>query len=309
MIQLQKGDDIMLLSIDNLQVNYGRQVALKINRPFAIEEGERIGIIGSNGAGKTTLVKSILGLVDYKGRIHTALNREQMAVHMQENNYVTTMPVKVIMETVLDVQIKKNKALQELIEYFEFEKCLYKRFSTLSGGQKQRFTIIMVMMQNAPLTFYDEVTSGLDFETRQKLMEKLVNWYKDKANSLCIISHYYEELEMMADKILLLEQGQIIDFGRKEELFQKYCGRSIFIIDNTKKNQSLVKELPKLEAPEHLLALPCGDVESEHRIAKILVDADVNFKRSSSDIEIMSTNAKKAFGGQRGGAGNEDKNM
>ncbi|MCB7304268.1 ABC transporter ATP-binding protein [Bariatricus massiliensis] len=292
----------MLLSIDNLQVRYGKQVALHIDRPFVIEEGERIGIIGSNGAGKTTLVKSILGLTDYKGSIHTELKREQMAVHMQQNEYVNTMPVKVIMETILDTSIKNNKALQELISYFEFEKCLYKRFSHLSGGQKQRLTIIMVMLQNAPLTFYDEVTSGLDFETRQRLMEKLVNWYKDKENSLCIVSHYYEELEMMADKILLLEQGHIVDFGSKEELFRKYCGRSIFIIDNTEKNRALVSGIEKLEAPEHLLALPSGDVESEHRIAGLLVDADVNFKRSSSDIEIMSTNAKKIFKGQRGGA-------
>lgn len=299
----------MILSIDNLQVNYGKQVALRIDRPFVIEEGERIGIIGSNGAGKTTLVKSILGLVDYEGRIHTGLKREQMAVHMQQNEYVTTMPVKVIMETILNTKIKKNKELQELIAYFEFEKCLYKRFSHLSGGQKQRLTIIMVMLQNAPLTFYDEVTSGLDFETRQRLMEKLVNWYKNKENSLCIVSHYYEELEMMADRILLLDQGRVVDFGSKEELFQKYCGRSIFIIDNTEKNRALVGELEKLGAPEHLLALPSGDIESEHRIAKLLVDADVNFKRSSNDIEIMSTNAKKVFQEQRGGAGYENKKM
>lgn len=299
----------MLLSIDNLQVRYGKQIALNINHPFVIEEGERIGIIGSNGAGKTTLVKAVMGLVDYKGNIHTNLRREQMAVHMQQNNYVTTMPVKVIMETILDTKIKKNKELQELISYFEFEGCLRKRFSNLSGGQKQRLTIIMVMLQNAPLTFYDEVTSGLDFETRQKLMEKLVHWYKGKKNSLCIVSHYYEELEMMADKILLLEEGNIVDFGSKEELFRKYCGRSIFVIDNTKKNQALAKELPRLDAPEHLIALPCSDRESEHQIAQLLVNADVNFKRSSSDIEIMSTNAKKAFARQKEGKVYEDEKM
>ena len=66
----------------------------------------------------------------------------------------------------------EDKKLSELISYFEFEDCLRKRYSSLSGGQKQRFTIILVMMQEAPLTFYDEVTSGLDFETRQKLVEK-----------------------------------------------------------------------------------------------------------------------------------------
>lgn len=285
----------MLLTINNLEVRYGSQTALQINQPIAIGEGERIGIIGSNGAGKTTLVKSVLGLTHYRGTIRTNLKPEQIAVHMQSNHYAATMSVKAIMETILDTKIRQNKELQELISYFEFENCLRKRYSHLSGGLKQRFTIILVMMQNAPLTFYDEVTSGLDFETRQKLMEKLVNWYKDRNNALCIVSHYYEELEILAEKILILDQGKVIDFGRKEELFQNYCGRSVFIADNTKKNRELLKNHKKLVSPDHLLAVSCPDIEAEREISELLLKNNVNFKRSDSDIEIMSANAKAAY--------------
>lgn len=173
----------MLLKVNHLQVQYGKQTALKIEQPLSFEAGERIGIIGSNGAGKSIFVKALLGLVDYKGNINTRLKPEQMAVHMQFNEYVSTMPVKYIMETVLGTKIKNNKKAQELISFFEFENCLSKRYPALSGGQKQRLTLILVMLQDAPLTFYDEVTSGLDFETRQKLMEKLTEWYRDKDNT------------------------------------------------------------------------------------------------------------------------------
>lgn len=287
----------MFLNIQNLKVQYGKTTALDIDSSLVINEGERIGIIGSNGAGKSTFVKSVLGLTSYTGRIWTDLKPEQMAVHMQSNNYTGTMPVKVIMETILDTKIKENEELKELISYFEFESCLRKRYSHLSGGQKQRMTIIMVMLQNAPLTFYDEVTSGLDFETRQRLMEKLARWYDGKANTLCIVSHYYEELEMLVDKLLILEKGRVVDFGKKEELFRKYCGKSIIVVDNTKKNQNLLADYKRLEAPEHLIALPCRNVDIEREISAILMEADVNFKRSSSDIEIMSINAKKANGG------------
>ncbi|MFR8545481.1 MAG: ATP-binding cassette domain-containing protein, partial [[Clostridium] scindens] len=152
----------MLVTIQNLQVQYGKQTALQIQKPIAIDSGERIGIIGSNGAGKTTLVRTILGLTHYRGTIRTSLRPEQMAAHLQQNHYASTMPVKVIMETVLNTDIKKDGKLKELIDYFEFGPCLRKRYSALSGGQKQRLTIILVMMQDAPLTFYDEVTSGLD---------------------------------------------------------------------------------------------------------------------------------------------------
>lgn len=229
----------MLMTIKNLRVQYGKQTALHITKPIVIEEGDRIGIIGSNGAGKTTLVKSILGLTRYSGSISTRLTCNEMAVHLQHNNYANTMSVRHVMEAILGSSVKKNVKAQELISYFEFESCLKKRYSTLSGGQKQRLTIILVMLQGAPLVFLDEVTSGLDFETRQRLMEKLTDWYRDKDNTLCIVSHYYDELELLADKILILDQGQVIDYGEKTGLFRKYCGKAVITIDNSEDNRRL----------------------------------------------------------------------
>lgn len=132
----------MLLTIKQLQVKYGNHTALQINSPLGFEKGERIGVIGSNGAGKTTLVKAILGLTKYEGRIITDLKPEQMAAHMQSNAYVTTMSVKRIMETILDTKIKENKELQELIAFFEFEKCLSKRYSALSGGRNRSLPLL-----------------------------------------------------------------------------------------------------------------------------------------------------------------------
>jgi len=292
----------MLLSIQNLEVKYGADTALSIEEPLVIEEGDRVGVIGSNGAGKTTLVKSILGLVPYQGMIQTRLRPEQMAIHMQFNEYTDAMPVRYIMEAVLGTKIAKDKKLQELIAYFEFGDCLRKKYAKLSGGQKQRFTIIMVMMQGAALTLYDEVTSGLDFETRQRLVEKLVDWYRDKEESLLIVSHYYEELEQLADKLLILDKGRVIDYGKKDELFRKYCGRAVIVADNTEKNARLLERYEKLASPAHLLAVSCGSEEKERELAGLLLAHDVNYKRSNHDIEMIYINAKykKEAGGRNG---------
>lgn len=287
-----------LMSIQNLTVSYGKEVALHMETPFFIEEGDRIGIIGSNGAGKSTLIKSILGLVKYQGSIHTNLEPEQIATHMQFNEYTDSMATKYIMEAILDTRISKNLKLQELIHYFEFEDCLRKKYSKLSGGQKQRFTIILVMMQDAPLTFYDEVTSGLDFETRQKLVEKLVSWYEKKDSSLCIVSHYYEELELLADKLLILDKGKVIDFGRKEELFQKYCGRAVIVLEYSKEKDELFAKYDRLASPAHLIALACGTEQREREITDLLIRHNMNYTRSSTDIEIIYTNAKERFYGK-----------
>lgn len=285
----------MLLTIRQLQVTYGKQTALQIQTPITFERGDRIGVIGSNGAGKTTLVKALLGLAPYQGSIVMELKPEQMAVHMQFNEYVTTMPVKYIMETILNTRIKSDSQLQELIRFFDFEGCLGKRYSALSGGQKQRLTIILVMMQRAELTFYDEVTSGLDFESRQKLMEKLVEWYRDRKDTLVVISHYYEELEQLADKLLILDQGKVVAFGKKEELFRTYCGKAILVLENNERNKALTKGCSLLVAPEHLIALTCRDEAEEEKMLSLLNRNNINFKRSNCDIEIMTINARKSF--------------
>ncbi|SHH73129.1 ATP-binding cassette domain-containing protein [Clostridium grantii] len=297
-----------MVTINNLEVKYGQQIALSIKSPITFETGDRIGIIGSNGAGKTTLVKSILGLTNYNGRIQTNLKPEQMSAHMQENNYVDTMAIKYIIEAILNTKIKSNKVLQELISFFNFENCLNKKFSALSGGQKQRLTIILVLIQDTPLVFFDEVTSGLDFETRQQLMNKITQWYENKEATICIVSHYYEELEKLASKVLILDNGEVVDFGTKEQLFQKYCGKSTITIENNKRNEELSKNLPKIIAPEHLIALSCLNENKELEIVKVLIEQNINFKRSNNDIEIMSINAKARFNGElKGGISNEYK--
>lgn len=288
----------MQLTIENLTVKYGAEVALQVTEPLTICEGDRVGIIGSNGAGKSTLIKSILGLVNYQGTIRTDLTPKQMATHMQFNEYTDAMPCRYVMEAILDTKVSKDPKLQELITYFEFEDCLRKKYKKLSGGQKQRFTIIMVMMQDAPLTFYDEVTSGLDFETRQKLMEKLVSWYAGKTSSLCIVSHYYEELEQMTNKLLILDKGKVIDYGDKERLFQKYCGRAVIVFEASSRSRALVKGYRKLASPAHLTALSVRDEAEELAVTRLLLDNDVNYRRSNNDIEIMYSNAKNAYYGE-----------
>ncbi len=284
-----------LVAIENLTVRYGKELALDIQSPVVIEEGDRVGIIGSNGAGKSTLIKSILGLVSYEGSIRTRLGMEEIATHMQFNEYTDSMPTRYIMEAILQTKISKNEKLRELIAYFEFEDCLRKKYQKLSGGQKQRFTIIMVMMQNAPLTFYDEVTSGLDFETRQKLVEKLVSWYRDRDTGLCIVSHYYEELEQLANKLLILDQGHVVDYGKKEELFRKYCGRAVLILNHSREKEALLAKYERLASPEHLIALACGSEERERELVELLLAHNMDYTRSSTDIEIIYTNAKERY--------------
>lgn len=131
-----------LLAVERLTVHYGKDTALDIETPILIEEGDRIGIIGSNGAGKSTLIKSILGLVNYEGSIRTRLTVEQIATHMQSNGYTDAMATRHILEAVLNTKISKNQKLRELIEYFEFEDCLRKNTVSFREGRNRGLRLL-----------------------------------------------------------------------------------------------------------------------------------------------------------------------
>jgi ABC-type multidrug transport system, ATPase component len=275
----------------NMQVYYKDFCALNMQGSVRVKKGDRVGIIGANGSGKTTFIKACLGLVPYSGNIISEIKPQEMAVHLQENNYVETMNVVDIMKMVLGKDPYKDTKIREMIDFFSFKESLNKKFKQLSGGQKQRFTVIMVLLQEAPLTFFDEVTTGLDFETRQDLMRKIVEWYENKETALFFVTHYYEELEQMANKIMILDKGRLIDFDDKDKLFEKYCGFSIITLQKTVENEKLLRSYQLLHAPEQTLAVKCSDAKEEYEVMGKLNAQNVNFKRSNDDVEIMSLNA------------------
>lgn len=290
-----------MLTLDRVKVTFKDKTALDLGRMVEIADNDRVGVIGSNGAGKTTLIKSILGIVNYQGNIKRGIDIEKIAVHMQQNEYIDTVPLSIILEMLIGGPIKENKKIMEMIEFFEFESCLKKRWKHLSGGQKQRFTLILVMCSESPLTLLDEVTSGLDFETRQKLMKKLIDWYKERNTTLLVTSHYYEELEHLVNKILYLDKGKVVDFGNKDELFRKYCGKAVILCEENDAVKEILKNHRQIIAPEGMIALRCDEKEDEIAVSEALSGINVNYRRSNNDIELMTINAKAVYygGGER----------
>ena len=286
-----------MLTLDGVKVTFKDKTALDLGRMVEIADNDRVGVIGSNGAGKTTLIKSILGIVNYQGNIKRGIGVDKIAVHMQQNEYIDIVPLSIILEMLIGGPIKENKKVMEMIEFFEFEPCLKKRWKHLSGGQKQRFTLILVMCSESPLTLLDEVTSGLDFETRQKLMKKLTQWYKERNTTLLVTSHYYEELEHLVNKILYLDKGKVIDFGNKDELFRKYCGKAVILCEENDAVKEILKNHRQIIAPEGMIALRCDEKEDEIAVSEALSSINVNYRRSNNDIELMTINAKAVYYG------------
>lgn len=285
-----------MFTVEKMHVTFDKEKVLSIDTPIDIQYGDRLAVIGSNGAGKSTFVKACLNLIDYQGNINTLLKDKQIAVHFQENKYSDRVSTKLLIEMILQTNIKTNKKLQEMISHFEFEELLKKRFNQLSGGQKQRLTLILVLMQEAELTFFDEVTSGLDFETRMNLMRKLNDYYAKIDKSMVLISHYYQEIEMLAvNKIMMLEKGEVVFLGNPKELFQKYCGKAIYIVSHDSVADIDTSQFSTLESPDHLVAFTVKDEKQEQELIQFLTHNHIDFKRSEQDIELLAYNARRQF--------------
>ncbi len=284
-----------MIKINKLKVTFKDTVALDIKEQLEIKDGDKVGIIGSNGAGKTTLINAIIGMVRYKGNIENKVKYNEIAVHLQSNGYNDVVSIKTIIETIINDKIKNNKKIRELIDLFEFGHCLKKKFKNLSGGEKQKLTIMLIIMQDAPLTIYDEVTSGLDFETRKNLMITLNEIYKDNKNTMLLVSHYYEELENLVDKVLLLDKGHLICYGRVDDLFHKYCGESVIIIPKNKSTEEATVEFRKIISPTDKLVLSLSNEEEREKAIDTLMKEKIEFSLKYNDIEIMTMNAKEKY--------------
>lgn len=280
-----------MINLKDVRVSYKDRKALDIKGEIKFNNGEKIGIIGSNGAGKSTLINAILGIVDYQGYIKTDISKEKIAVHMQFNNYSTAVNNRDIIQMITNRKIEDDSNLKELISFFDFEKLLKKSYKQLSGGEKQKLTLILVMWQNSPITVFDEVTTGLDFVTRKVLMEKIVDYYKSKDTTILMVSHYYEELENICDKLLYLHEGEVLFFGSKEDMFKKYCTRAVILTDENEITNGLIDQKIRLASSPMKIAAGFNDPVQEIALVQKLIENDQKFERLNESIELTVLNA------------------
>lgn len=276
-----------MLKIKDLQVQYKDFTALNIQGEIDIQGNDIVGIIGANGAGKSTLIKALTNQVAYTGNIEKP---KDVAVHLQENPYPNVLTCQTIMEGLLKTTLNKDEKLKSLVAFFNFQNMLKKKVTQLSGGQKQRLTLIMVLYQDAPLTCFDEMTAGLDFEARSRLMEKIQEWYSGKNATLLLVTHYFDEIEKLANKLLIIDKGHMIDFGSTKDLFKKYVGYSTILIEEDYEKLTLPTGI-KIVSQKGKQAFSFANKKEEEEAIKALAVLGKKFSISNNSIEIIYLNA------------------
>jgi ABC-2 type transport system ATP-binding protein len=220
----------MIIEVSNLKKSYGPLVAVN-DLSFQIEEGEVFGLIGPNGSGKTTAINCMLSLLDFEQGSIKIFGKEMspdtydvkkdIGVVMQEVAVFQELTVYENIDYFCGLYIKDKGQRRELVEEAleftglqEFRKFLPKK---LSGGLLRRLNIACGIAHKPKLIFLDEPTVAVDPQSRNNILEGILKLNKD-GSTIVYTSHYMEEVETICSRIMIVDKGQAIATGTKEEL-------------------------------------------------------------------------------------------
>ncbi|WP_110954278.1 thiol reductant ABC exporter subunit CydD [Anaerosinus massiliensis] len=225
------------IAFENVSFSYlaNQPVLNEIN--FAIAPGEHVAIVGASGAGKTTLFHLLLNFIQpQSGKIlinHTDLSSIEQTAWLKNIAYVPQAPhifAQTVAENIAmantDATFQEIEAAAKAAMAHDFIQQLPLGYQTmlgegghqLSGGQMRRIAIARAFLQNAPLILLDEATSGLDVNTEADVTTALHKLTKEK--TVLIIAHRLRSVET-ADKIIVMQHGQVLEIGSHDELLQQ----------------------------------------------------------------------------------------
>ena len=187
------------------------------NITFEINDGECVALIGPNGAGKTTLIDCLLGdkfmssgQIAIQGFAPTDPRLKQLiSILPQENTVVQDLKVKELLSFFQSIYPNSlsNQEIDDLLRFSDKQK--NQLAGKLSGGQKRLFSFVLTLIGRPKILFLDEPTAAMDTSTRQHFWE-IVNRLKKNGVTIVYSSHYIEEVEHTADRILVLHKGELI---------------------------------------------------------------------------------------------------
>lgn len=213
----------VIASITGIHKTFDKKPALN-NVTFDIKSNQVIAILGSNGAGKTTLINILLGrLQPNAGDISVFASpagsikaKQQTGAMLQVAALPDTLKVKEHIE-LFRSYYPKPMSYQKILSYAGLEHLENRYSKKLSGGEKQRLLFALSLCGNPKLLFLDEPTVGMDITARQKLWQT-IRELKAEGTAIVLTTHYLEEADSLADEVILLKEGSIIEKGSNEQI-------------------------------------------------------------------------------------------
>lgn len=247
-----------VISIHNLVKRYKELVALD-HLNLEIQKGEIFGLLGPNGSGKTTTINCILSLLTYdKGTI------EVFGKEMKPTSYDLKRKIGVVMQNVVVIdeltvyenvdyfcglyisdKEQRKKYVEEALAFVGLEEFTKFYPKKLSGGLLRRLNIACGIAHKPELIFFDEPTVAVDPQSRNKILEGIVELNRQGA-TIIYTSHYMEEVEQICSRIMIMDKGKTIAQGTKDELKQMIRNTETITIEIAQASAELLRKLENL---------------------------------------------------------------
>jgi ABC-type multidrug transport system ATPase subunit len=206
-----------IMQIDRVSKRYGAATVLEAVS-FTVQPGEAVALWGANGAGKTTLIKAMLGLIDFKGQIAVQgadVARQGKAArtligYVPQEAAFYDMSVESTMAFYARLKHVAPARVGELLNMLGLAAHARKPVPALSGGLKQRLALAIALLADPPILLLDEPTANLDAAARHDYLA-LLSTLRKQHKTILFASHRVEEVEALADRIILMEAGRVAD--------------------------------------------------------------------------------------------------
>lgn len=248
-----------VIEVKNLVKRYGDLLAID-HLNFAVKEGEIYGLLGPNGSGKTTLINSILSLLSYeKGEISIfgqpmsptqRTIKKDLGVVMQQ---VAVFEELTVYENIdyfcglyVNDRAKRKQLVEEAIHFVGLEEFRKFRPKKLSGGLQRRLNIACGMAHQPKLLFLDEPTVAVDPQSRNRILEGIVQLNK-KGVTVVYTTHYMEEVEQICQRVGIMDKGRFIAEGTTEEVKSMIGTKEIIEVELFEDSIDKLPDLDQLE--------------------------------------------------------------
>ena len=246
-----------LISINNLSKTYKNGLKALNNVSLNIKKGEILAMLGPNGAGKTTLISIICGIViPSSGKVNVD-GFDIINDYRQTRSKIGLVPQELTLENFETVfnNVSFTRGLYGKAPDPKYIESVLKKLSLwdkkdnilrqLSGGMKRRVLIAKALSHKPSILFLDEPTAGVDVELR-KDMWKVVEKLRESGVTIILTTHYIEEAEAIADRVAVINNGEIIVVDQKKDLLNK-MGRKKLRIDLHEKTEIIPQSLNKYD--------------------------------------------------------------
>lgn len=284
----------VVASLEGVNKNYENIRALR-GVDFRVHAGEVVALLGPNGAGKTTAVKLLLGLLQpnagkvrvFGGDPVNPENRMKTGAMLQVGRVPETLRVREHID-LFSSYYQRPMEVADVLAAAGLEKISDRKFGDLSGGQKQRVLFALAICGDPDLLFLDEPTVGLDVEARRMLWDEIRKLVR-RGKTVLLTTHYLQEADALADRVAVINKGEIIAEGTPATIKAQTAGKKIRCITNL--GIEVLRRIPGVtEVREDREAMEIHTGVAEPVVRELLArDAEL------SGLEVTSAGLEEAF--------------